>query len=98
MPESFQFQRDPKDEIIINLAAKAEAQYIVSRDKDLLDLMSGYTDECKEFRQRFKPLKVVEPLEFLRIVKSKESSLRYRNWSIASGFAPAAAECGKPRS
>jgi uncharacterized protein len=74
VPESFKFQRDPKDEIIINLAVICEAEYIVSRDKDLLDLMTGFTDNCKEFRQRFRPLKVVEPLEFLRIVEEKELS------------------------
>ena len=74
VPESFRFQRDPKDEIIINLAIAAKAEYIISRDKDLLDLMSGFTDDCKEFRQRLRPLKVVEPLEFLRVVKEKELS------------------------
>ena len=76
VPKSFKLIRDPKDEIIIDLAIKAEAQYIVSRDKDLLDLMTGFTDDCKEFRQRFKHLKIVEPLEFLRIVKEKELSLK----------------------
>jgi putative PIN family toxin of toxin-antitoxin system len=65
VPLRFSFARDPKDEKYINLAVAAEADYIVSRDKDLLDLMSGYTDDCKEFRQRFRPLKIVEPLEFL---------------------------------
>jgi putative PIN family toxin of toxin-antitoxin system len=74
VPESFKFQRDPKDEIIINLAIACKAEYIASRDKDLLDLMTGFTDDCKVFRQRFRPLKVVEPIEFLRIVKEKESS------------------------
>ena len=71
VPESFKFQRDPKDEIIINLAVVSEAEYIVSRDKDLLNLMNGFTADGKEFRQRFRPLKVVEPLEFLRIVEEK---------------------------
>lgn len=75
VPEIFKFERDPKDEIIINLSVASEADYIVSRDKDLLDLMSGFTKDCKEFRQRFRPLKVVEPLEFLRIIEEKESSL-----------------------
>lgn len=65
----FDFERDPKDEIIINLAIEAEADYIVSRDKDLLDLMTGYTDECKEFRRRFRKLKIVNPVEFLEIVE-----------------------------
>lgn len=69
VPNNFRFQRDPKDEIIINLAVVSTAGYIVSRDKDLLDLMNGFSDDCKEFRQRFRPLKVVEPLEFLQIVE-----------------------------
>ena len=76
VPKSFKLIRDPKDEIIIDLAIEAEAEYIVSRDKDLLDLMTGFTDDCKEFRQRFRYLKIVEPLEFLRIVKEKELFLK----------------------
>ena len=46
--------------------------YIVSRDKDLLDLTTGTTVECKEFRQRFRPLKVIEPLDFLREFTQEE--------------------------
>lgn len=61
----FKYARDPDDEIYINLAIEAEAAFIVSRDKDLLDLMNTYTSEAKEFRQRFRPLRVIEPLAFL---------------------------------
>ena len=67
VPKSFTLERDPKDEIIIDLAVEVKADYIVSRDKDLLDLTVGFTANCKEFRQRFRFLTVVEPLEFLRI-------------------------------
>jgi len=59
VPEKFRYERDPEDEPYINLAAAVAADYIVSRDKDLLDLMTGTTVECKEFRQRFRPLKVI---------------------------------------
>ncbi len=72
VPEIFSYLRDPKDEKYINLAVKAKAHYIISRDNDLLDLMTAFTDEAKEFRQRFRPLKVVEPIEFLRIMKTTE--------------------------
>ena len=75
IPKHFQLLRDPKDEKYINLAVEAEADYFVSRDNDLLDLMSRFTEDCKEFRQRFRPLKVVKPLEFLRIVEDSELSL-----------------------
>lgn len=70
VPKRFTYDRDPDDEPYINLAVEADAQYIVSRDKDLLDLMTGHTKECKEFRQRFRPLKVIEPQEFLKIALS----------------------------
>jgi predicted nucleic acid-binding protein len=47
--------------------------YLVSRDKDLLDLMTGHTDECKDFRRRFRQLKIIEPVEFLKMVMPKEA-------------------------
>ncbi|MEO6588880.1 MAG: putative toxin-antitoxin system toxin component, PIN family [Pyrinomonadaceae bacterium] len=72
VPEIFSYLRDPKDEKYINLAVETKADYIVSRDNDLLDLMMDFTDEAKEFRQRFRPLKVVEPIEFLQIIKTTE--------------------------
>lgn len=75
VPNHFTYTRDPKDEKYINLAVEAKAEYIVSRDKDLLDLMTGITSDCKEFRQKFRPLKIVAPVEFLRIVEEKELSL-----------------------
>ncbi len=72
VPKIFAYPRDPKDEKYINLAVEAKADYIVSRDNDLLDLMTDFTDEAKEFRQRFRPLRIIEPLEFLHIIKTKE--------------------------
>lgn len=73
IPRSFAYPRDVGDEPYINLAIAVKAAYIISHDKDLLDLMTGYTDECKEFRQRFRPLRVVGPLEFLREVEKGTS-------------------------
>ena len=70
VPAHFSYGRDAKDEKYINLAIEVQAHYIVSRDQDLLDLMTGYTDECKDFRRRFRSLKIIEPAEFLRTVKA----------------------------
>ena len=64
----FKYSRDPKDEKYINLAVAAEADYIVSRDRDLLDLMTDVSIEGKEFRQKSRPLQIVEPSEFLKII------------------------------
>lgn len=72
VPPVFRYSRDPKDEKYIDLAAEVEADFIITRDKDLLDLMTGIDVESKEFRQRFRPLQIVEPIEFLRIVREKD--------------------------
>lgn len=71
VPKKFSYPRDEEDEPYINLAVAAGADFIISRDRDLLDLMMGHTDECKEFRRRFRPLRVLEPAEFLRLVEER---------------------------
>jgi len=75
VPSSFKYERDPKDEMIVDLAVTCKADYIVSRDRDLLDLMTSFDDESKEFRQKFRPLKVVAPVEFLKIIAEKDLPL-----------------------
>ena len=72
VPKKFIYPRDEDDEPYINLAVAADADFIISRDRDLLDLMTGHTDECKEFRQRFRSLRVVEPAEFLKLLEGNE--------------------------
>lgn len=72
VPKKFSYPRDEDDEPYINLAVAARADYIISRDRDLLDLMTGHSDECKEFRQRFRTLRVIEPVEFLKLLEESE--------------------------
>lgn len=62
-------QRDPKDEPYINLAIEVEADYLVSRDKDLLDLMDWNREVSREFQKRFRFLSVVTPEVFLNKVE-----------------------------
>lgn len=71
--QHFIYSRDPKDEKYVNLAVEAEVNYLISRDNDLLDLMIGHTDDCKDFRRRFRQLKVIEPVEFLKMLISNEA-------------------------
>lgn len=71
----FELLRDQKDEPFLNLAIEVRADVIVSWDKDLLDLMTDISVVGKEFRQKSRPLKIVEPFEFLRILEEKELSL-----------------------
>ncbi len=75
VPKRFSYPRDIDDEPYLNLAIEAEASYLVSRDKDLLDLMTGYTEECKDFRQRFRSLTVLEPIEFLKEVRQNQTDV-----------------------
>lgn len=69
IPRTFRYSRDEDDESYINLAVEVSADFIVSHDKDLLDLMTGHTDDCKEFRQRFRTLKVIEPVDLLKEIE-----------------------------
>ena len=66
MRHVFDYPRDPQDEPYIDLAAAAKAHYLVSRDKDLLSLMTGHSLLCKQFRQKLNPLRIVTPEVFLR--------------------------------
>jgi putative PIN family toxin of toxin-antitoxin system len=75
VPHVFDLPRDVDDEPYIDLAIAADADYLVTSDRDLLDLMFGIDDASKEFRQRFRNIKVVRPDEFLRIIAETGLSL-----------------------
>jgi putative PIN family toxin of toxin-antitoxin system len=66
VPTHFSYERDPKDEKYINLAAEADAAYLVSRDNDLLDLMREDRAGSKDFRQQLPTLTILNPVAFLR--------------------------------
>jgi len=68
VPDRYVLQRDPKDSKYINLALAAEAPYLVTREKDLLDLMDRTTVEGNEFQQRFPNLRIIGPAAFVREV------------------------------
>ena len=72
----FEYSRDETDEPYINLAIKTDAAFLITRDNDLLDLMTSHTDDAKEFRQRFRHLKIVAPIEFLRIIREIDLALK----------------------
>jgi len=65
-PELFVYQRDPDDAHYVNLARAAYAGLIVSRDKDLLDLMDTTKPEAMEFQSRFPDLRILNPVAALR--------------------------------
>ena len=65
----FAYPRDPDDEPYINLAIEVAADYLVSRDNDLLDLMKWDQETSREFQKRFRTLRIVTPEEFLRVME-----------------------------
>jgi putative PIN family toxin of toxin-antitoxin system len=69
VPRVVSWPRDPKDEPYLNLAVAAQAQYLVTRDQDLLVLNSDHSDEAKRVRQLTRNrLEIVTPTEFLASV------------------------------
>ena len=76
IPKNFRYSRDPKDEKYLDLALGVKADFIVSRDNDLLDLMTDVSLVGKEFRQKSRPLKIVEPIEFLNLLEKQELPLK----------------------
>jgi putative PIN family toxin of toxin-antitoxin system len=63
VPRIYTLERDPKDEPYLNLAFAAAAHYLVSRDRDLLDLMNDAT-----FRERYPNLSILDPVAFLQVM------------------------------
>ena len=72
MPRVFAYERDPKDEPYINLALAVHAEYLVSRDSDILDLGDTSSQEGQRFQERFPQVKIVDPVTFLREVQRRE--------------------------
>ncbi len=74
VPETFRYARDPDDEVYINLALITNAQYLVTYDNDLLDLMTGEGEEARTFRHRFPGLRIVDPQAFLEALDQSVSA------------------------
>jgi putative PIN family toxin of toxin-antitoxin system len=72
VPRVFAYERDPKDEPYINLALAVHAEYLVSRDIDILDLGDTSNPEGQHFQERFPQVKIVDPVTFLREVQRRE--------------------------
>ena len=76
VPQHFNYVRDPKDEKYLNLAIEINADYLVTRDNDLLDLIISDDIESKDFRNQFPQVKIIDPINFLIIIKSIATSTK----------------------
>ena len=56
LPETRVVERDPKDDMIIACAVAVSANYIINRDRDLLDLGN------------YQQIQIVTPEHFMRIL------------------------------
>jgi predicted nucleic acid-binding protein len=72
-PKRFELPRDPDDEPYLNLALEAGAQFLVTRDRDLLDLRRWDTSEGRDFQSRFPQLKILDPVTFIKEIEAQPS-------------------------
>ena len=63
--------RDANDLPYLNLAVARGAEFLVSRDNDLLDLMND-----PSFISRFPEMRIVDPIAFLTRVRDTENSIQ----------------------
>jgi putative PIN family toxin of toxin-antitoxin system len=61
IPKRFILARDSDDEPYMDLAVAVNADYVVTRDKDMLDLMHD-----ESFRSQFPHLTIIDPVAFLQ--------------------------------
>jgi len=71
VPKRFELLRDPDDEPYLNTAIAAGAEFLVTRDRDLLDLMDRTTREGRDFQTRFPRLTILNPVEFLKALETE---------------------------
>ena len=74
VPEEYKYDRDPNDEKYLNLAIVSNASYLVSKDGDLLDLMSTDTDVARRFRTRYPFLQILSAGDFIAKMKALSTS------------------------
>ena len=66
VPALFRLPRDPDDEMYVNLALAGNARFLITRDRDLLDLAACATREA-QYHQRLRPeLRILDPVALLR--------------------------------
>jgi putative PIN family toxin of toxin-antitoxin system len=71
VPALFALVRDPDDGPYLNLAIFASADYLVTRDNDLLDLMRD-----TDFRGRYPTLTILDPISLLKLLDHPDFSSR----------------------
>ena len=71
VPSSFVLERDPKDAKYIDLAIATKADFLVTRDKDLLDLREQGSLLMQIFEKLEWECKIVDPFEMLSYLRNR---------------------------
>ena len=71
VPSVYHHPYDPDDSHYIDLALKADALLIVSRDRHLLMLMDSVRKEALDFQTRFPTLQILDPIQFLHQLETQ---------------------------
>ena len=71
VPSSFVLERDPKDAKYVDLAIAIKANFLVTRDKDLLDLREQGSLLLQIFEKLKWECQIVDPFEMLSYLRSK---------------------------
>jgi putative PIN family toxin of toxin-antitoxin system len=71
VPAVYDHPYDPDDSHYVDLALKADARLIVSRDRHLLMLADSRRKEGQDFQTRFPALQILGPVEFLRLLETQ---------------------------
>jgi putative PIN family toxin of toxin-antitoxin system len=69
VPEVFTYQRDPDDAHYINLAIVTGAFLVVSRDRDLLDLVDENNVDGRALRAAYPSMRILTPPQFLQVIE-----------------------------
>jgi uncharacterized protein len=70
VPSSFTLPRDPDDEPYLNLAIAVNADFLATRDNDMLDLMRDAS-----FRAQYPTLTILDPVALLKVLDEPESQM-----------------------
>ena len=73
VPAVFEYRRDPDDAHYVNLALAAEANMIVTRERDLLALTDAGHPDGSEFQRRFPALRIMSPEQLIREIASSKT-------------------------
>lgn len=73
VPPVFRLVRDPGDDPYINLAVAGEADFLVTRDRDLLQLAVENDAQGQELRRLRPQLSIVNPVALLSEIATAET-------------------------